>query len=261
MLEQAECSIHLLGELPGITPEDSDEPVVQLQYRLGLAHRPPGFTQISGRQHLKLSDERQKKFVESVRAFTAADWPKGLEILCGGLDDLLRGVQGVLDRVPPVARFSGTGPLYLLCNESDIKDADPNLDRLRDYLCLAGIWPEFPAFDDAEVDLAQVEKNLIAQSCATLIYYGRGGDGWAKLKRSQLLATVAELKAQDTHVRALYVSEPVNPPKRRQYIETKVREFNEARGFPPLLVLGEAGNFDGRYLQPLLERLGGGGGR
>ena len=97
-----------------------------------------------------------------------------------------------------------------------MKTADPNLDQLRDFLCRAGIWPEFPAFEDEDVDLAQIEKNQIAQSCATIIYYGRGGDGWAKLKRSQLLATLGELKAQNTHVRALYVSQPSNLPKSRQ---------------------------------------------
>jgi hypothetical protein len=261
LLDQAECSIHLLGELPGTTPEDSGEPITHLQYRVALAHRPGTFTQIVWAPGtLTLADERQKTLVDGLRAYNTGEWPQGLEILCGGFDDLLRGVQGVLDRVPAAPRFEGTGPVYLLCSESDLKNADANLDQLRDYLFRAGISPEFPAFDDDDVDLAQIERNQIAQSCATIIYYGRGGDGWAKLKRSQLLAILGELRAQNTHVRALYVSEPVNPPKSRQYIEAKVREFSEARGFPPLLVLGEAATFDGRYLQPLLERLGTGGG-
>jgi hypothetical protein len=261
LLDQAECSIHLLGELPGTTPEDSSDPIAHLQYQVALAHRPDRFTQLVwAPSTLALADARQKAFVESVRKYNSGEWPKGLEILCGGLDDLLRGVRGVLDRVPAAPRFEGTGPVYLLCNESDIKNADPNLDQLRDFLLRAGISPEFPAFDDEDVDLAQLEKTQIAQSCATIIYYGRGGDGWAKLKRNQLLATLGELRAQNTHVRALYVSEPPSAWKNRQYVEAKVREFGEARGFPPLLVLGEAGGFDGRYLQPLLDRLNNGGG-
>jgi hypothetical protein len=45
-LAQAACSVHLLGEKPGITVDDGDEPISHLQYRLALAHRPAGFTQV-----------------------------------------------------------------------------------------------------------------------------------------------------------------------------------------------------------------------
>jgi hypothetical protein len=262
LLAQAECSIHILGERPGIRPEDSSEPIVQLQYRLALTHRPENFTQVVwAPTTLQLTDARQKEFVESVRSFNAQDFPKGTEVLCGSLDDLLRGVQGVLDRARATTRLEGTGPLYVLCAKSDIENEqeDVNLSKLRDFLCGQGVLPEFPAFDDEDADLAEVEKNSIAQSCATLIYYGRGGDGWVKRKRQTLIQVLGELKAQGQHVRALYISEPANALKRAQYLGMKVREFEEARGYPPLLVLGTAQGFENEHLAPLLARLSGGG--
>jgi hypothetical protein len=257
-LEQAECSIHILGERAGITTEDSSEPIVQLQYRLALAHRPTQFTQIVwAPTTLQFADDRQRAFVEGVRSFDTKDWPKGTEVLCGSLDDLLRGVRGVLDRAETVTRIEGSGPLYLLCAKSDIDNEDENLTKLRDCLYQAGVLPEFPAFDDQDADLAEIEKNSIAQSCATIIYYGRGGDGWVKRKRQTLLQILGELQAQDKHVRALYISEPPNAPKQTQYLGLKAQTFPEAKGYPPLLVLGTASAFVAGHLAPLLTRLGG----
>jgi len=262
MLAQADCSVHILGETAGITPDDSEEPIVRLQYRLALAHRRPGFTQIAWTpDSLQLVHGGQKEFVEKVRSFSPEVWATGTEVLRGGRDDLLRGIAGILQRSPSAAHIDAAGPLYLLCSKADFDSADENLAKLRDNLCLAGILPEFPAFDDQDVDLANIEKNIIKQSCATVIYYGKGGDGWVKLKRQTLIQVLAELKAQkqtgdlDHYVRALYLSEPINPPKQTQYLGMKVREFPEARGYSPLLVLGTASAFQSDHLKPLLDRI------
>lgn len=259
LLGTADCAVHLLGENHGISVDDGDEPIAHLQYRLGLAHRPPGFTQVVWvPSALQLQQARQREFVEAIRAFKPEVWNEGTEVLCGGLDELLRAIQGVLSRKKAVTKVEGSGPLYLLCAKADLDNEDENLAKLRDCLCLAGVLPEFPAFEEQDVNLADLERNLIAQSCATLIYYGRGGDGWVKLKRQTLLRVLGDLKAQGQHVRALYLSEPSNTPKQTQYLGMRIREFNEARGYPPLLVLGTAGGFDPNHVKPLLDRLAGG---
>ena len=108
----------------------------------------------------------------------------------------------MLTREDPIARVEGAGPLYLLCTRADLED-DGNLFKLRDSLFRAGFLPELPAFDEQDVNLADLERMLITQSCATLIYYGRGGDGWVKLKRQTLLRVLGDIKAQGSHVRAL----------------------------------------------------------
>jgi hypothetical protein len=256
LLGRADYAVHLLGEKPGITVDDGDEPVSHVQYRLALAHRPPGFTQIVWvPSSLQPQAGKQQKLVESVRAFNPEVWNAGTEVLYGSLDELLRGIQGVLAREKAPAKVDGTGPLYLLCAKADLDNEDANLAKLRDALCLAGVLPEFPAFDEQDVNLADLERNLIAQSCATIIYYGRGGDGWVRLKRQLLLRVLGDLKAQGQHVRAIYLSEPSNTPKQAQYLGMKIREFNEAKGYPPLMVLGTAGGFEPTHLKPLLERL------
>jgi len=256
LLGRADCAVHLLGEKPGITVDDGDEPMAHVQFRLALAHRPQGFTQIVwAPSSLQLQPGKQQTLVESVRAFNPDVWNEGTEVLSGSLDELLRGIQGVLTRRKDVQKVDGTGPLYLLCSKADLDNEDANLAKLRDALCLAGVLPEFPAFDEQDVNLADLERNLIAQSCATIIYYGRGGDGWVRLKRQMLLRVLGDLKAQGQHLRAIYLSEPANTPKQAQYLGMKIREFNEARGFPPLMVLGTAGGFDSNDLKPLLERL------
>jgi TIR domain len=256
LLTQATCSVHLLGEKPGITVDDGDEPISHLQYRLALAHRPAGFTQVVwAPTSLQLQPGRQKEFVDSIRAFRPDVWNESTEVLSGTLDDLLRAVQGVLTRGDPIAKLQGAGPLYLLCTKADLDQDDGNLLKLRDSLFCAGVLPEFPAFDEQDVNLAELERTLIAQSCATLIYYGRGSDGWVKLKRQTLLRVLGDLKAQAQHVRALYVSTPANAQKQAQYLGLGTGAFTEAKGFPPLLVLGNTGSFEPDHLKALLERI------
>ncbi len=261
LLAQADCSVHLLGEKPGITVDDGDEPIAHLQYRLALAHRPPGFSQmVWAPSTLQLQPGRQQEFVESVRAFAPQVWNAATEVMSGTLDDLLRAVQGVLTREQQVAKVEGAGPLYVLCTKADLDHDDGTLMKLRDSLFRSGVLPEFPAFDEQDVNLAELERTLITQSCGTLIYYGRGGDGWVRLKRQTLLRVLGELKAQQQHVRALYLSAPQSPQKRLQY-GFGAGALPEARGFPPLLVMGNAESFDPDQLKPLLESIAHGGSR
>jgi hypothetical protein len=256
LLAEAACSVHLLGDKPGITVDDGDEPIAHLQYQLALAHRPPGFTQVVwAPASLQPQAGRQKTFVDGIRAFAPAVWNESTEVLSGTLDDLLRAVQGVLTREAPVAKVEGAGPLYLLCTKADLDQDDGNLVKLRDSLFRAGVLPEFPAFDEQDVNLAELERSLIAQSCGTIIYYGRGGDGWVKLKRQTLLRVLGELKAQGRYARAVYLSSPSNTQKQAQYLGLASGAFAEARGFPPLLVLGNAGAFEPDHLKPLLEQI------
>jgi hypothetical protein len=260
LLAQAACSVHLLGEKPGMSVDDGDEPISHLQYQLALAHRPAGFTQVVwASASLQPQPGRQKEFVDSIRAFKPEVWNESTEVLSGTLDDLLRAVQGVLTRENPIAKVEGAGPVYLLCTKADLDMDDGNLMKLRDSLFRAGILPEFPAFDEQDVNLAELERTLITQSCGTIIYYGRGGDGWVKLKRQTLLRVLGELKAQGQHVRALYLSSPSNAQKQTQYLGLGSGAFAEARGFPPLLVLGNTGSFDPDHLKPLLEQIQRGG--
>jgi hypothetical protein len=256
LLAHATCSVHLFGEKPGISVDDGDEPVAHLQYRVALAHRPAGFTQIVWvPASLQPPPGRHKTLVDNIRAFTPESWNASTEVLTGTFDDLLRAVHGVLTREEPVTKVKGAGPLYLLCAKADLDQNDENLLQLRNSLFRAGVAPEFPAFDEQDVDLAELERMVIAQSCGTLIYYGRGGDGWVKLKRQTLRRVLGELHAQGRHVRALYVSEPSNMQKQAQYLGLGSSALPEAKGFPPLLVLGTGGGFQPDYLQPLLERI------
>ena len=187
-------------------------------------------------------------------------WNESTEVLAGTLDDLLRAIQGVLTREPRGrARSRAAGPLYLLCTKADLEQDDGNLVKLRDSLFRAGVLPEFPAFDEQDVNLAELERTLIAQSCGTIIYYGRGGDGWVKLKRQT--APAGPRRAQGAGA-----TRPGNLPRaprptRRSRRSTRawVRAFTEARGFPPLLVLGNTGSFEPDQLKPLLERIVAGG--
>jgi len=261
LLAKADVSIHILGEKPGVSVEDAEEPVAHLEYRLALAHRPKGFTQIVWASDTLKLEGRQQQFVQAIKTFKPDLWNEGTEVLSGGVDDLLSGIKGVLGRAPEIRHIEISGPLYLLCSKGDLDAEDANLTKLCAYLCQSGILPEFPAFedqDDEDIDLAAVERNLIAQSCATLIYYGKGGDAWVKLKRQTLLRVLGELKSTGRYVRALYLSEPVSRSKKLQYLDLGIREFQEAQGFSPLLVLGEAGAFEPNHLKRLLDKLGGG---
>jgi hypothetical protein len=253
-LSEAEYAVHMFGETAGITLDDGEEPIAHLEYQLALAHRPPGFKRLVWISNgLKLSPGRHQALIEKIRAFSPEVWNEGTEVFRGGLDDFLQGVRGIVERTKPAKDIAG--PLYLLCTRADLESDDENLSKLRDHLCVTGILPEFPAFDDIDVDLAELEKTLISQSCATLIYYGKGGDGWVKLKRQKVLSVVSEMHRQGRYIRALYVSEPTSVTKKAQYLDLKNQEFVEVPGQPPLLILGAASRFEPNYLTPLLEQL------
>ena len=145
--------------------------------------------------------------------------------------------------------------MYLLCTKADLEHDEGTLKQLRDSLHRAGVLPELPAFDPEEgVDLAELERTLIAQSRGTLIYYGRGSDTWVKLKRLTVAKVLGELKAAAPYVRALYVSAPPTPPKQLQYLELGPA-IADGLGLTPILVLGNASGFDPDQLKPLIDRI------
>jgi hypothetical protein len=256
LLARAVCSVHLLGDNPGPSVDEGDPPISHLQYRLARAHRPERFTQVVwAPTTMKPAAGRQQELVESIRAYKDDVWDRATELLSGTLDELLRGLRGVLQRQPEVARLEGGGPLYLLCTKADLEQDDGALRQLRDSLHRAGVLPELPAFDPEEgVDLAELERTLIAQSRGTLIYYGRGTDTWVKLKRLTLTKVLGELKAQGEYVRALYLGGPATTPKQAQYVGLGPT-LADASGMAPILVLGNASGFEPEHLKPLLERI------
>ena len=147
------------------------------------------------------------------------------------------------------------GRFTLLCTKADLEQEEGSLRQLRDSLHRAGVLPELPAFDVEEgVDLAELERTLIAQSRGTLIYYGRGTDTWVKLKRLTVTKVLGELKAQGQYIRALYVGAPTTTPKQMQYLELGPA-IADGSGLAPILVLGNAGSFEPNQLKPLIERI------
>lgn len=256
LLARATCSVHLLGDNPGPSVDEGDPPISHLQYRLARAHRPDGFTQIVWTPPtITPAAGRHQELVDGIRGFKEDVWDRATDVLCGTLDELLRGVRGVLQRQPEVARLEGGGPLYLLCTKTDLEQDEGALKLLRDSLHRAGVLPELPAFDPEEgVDLAELERTLIAQSRGTLIYYGRGTDTWVKLKRLTITKVLGELKAQGQYIRALYLGAPATTPKQVQYLELGP-VIADGTGLTPILVLGNAGGFEPDHLKPLIERI------
>ena len=173
----------------------------------------------------------------SSRAFGRSmqpSWPKGTEVLSGNLDDLLRGIQGVLDRSQPATRRRRRGPSLPAVLEVRYRQRRRQPRQASRYPVPRRRAPRVPGVRGPGCQSRRPRTNSIAQSCATIIYYGRGGDGWVKRKRQTLLLRVLgeHRNRRDSTSGRSTLSEPANTPKQAQYLGMKVREFERGQGLP-----------------------------
>jgi hypothetical protein len=261
LLAKADISVHLFGRSYGVNPQDETRSYGELLYKLALANQErSGFHQlvwIPG--DLQISQERQQVFLKTVRG--------GIDHSVSGRADLYETSfesfkEGLLDLIsrklepPPIHTPGKAKAVYLMCDQPDL--LQPQLEKIKAYLRGRGHPVDLPPFQGEPEELRQMEEELIDDTDAALIYYGSAKDLWVLRKRKNVLKMLSKKPTGRDYARALYLGMPRDDIKVANYLNDSDHVYDEGRGFKPLLVLGDCGEFQPDKLDAFVKLIEGG---
>jgi TIR domain/Domain of unknown function (DUF4062) len=257
LLAKSDISVHLFGLSYGVIPEQETRSFGELQYELAIAQRQrPGFHQLIWiPEDLRNPEERQQAFLNQLRESGDQTAAHRADLFQTSFESFKEGLLDVLSRkpeAPPPVPGLKSKAVYLLCNQSDLR-RDP-LDKIKAFLRSRGHPVELPPFDGTPEELRELEDELIGDTDAALIYYGTAKDAWVIAKRKNLRKVLGTRASGRNYARALYLCTP-RDDKKADYLSVPDHLFlePEPQGFPPLLVLGDCGDFEPGKLDAFLN--------
>ncbi len=257
LLAKCDVSIHLFGRAYGVIPEEETRSFGELHYELALNQRQrPGFHQLLWvPEDLQNPEARQRDFLKKIREGKEQKGAGPADLYETCFESFKEGLLDVLSRkpeaTPPPAGLRSKA-VYLLCNQQDLKRE--SLDKIKAYLRSRGHPVELPPFDGDPEELRQLEVGLIEDTDAALIYYGTAKDAWVTAKRKNLRKVLGTRASGQNYARALYLCTPKDD-KKSDYLSVPDHLFlePEPHGLPPLLVLGDCGEFDPAKLDTFIR--------
>jgi hypothetical protein len=210
---RSSLSIHLLGGWYGIVPEGETRSLVEIQSELAEA-RGEGLRRIVWMPSaLDPRDERQRELVNHFRL--GLNGSRSVEVLQTSLEELKKHVEERLADRPKAAEADacadGGGPasVYLICDREDLPEVTP----LEEYLFGRGFNVFLPATEGDESSVREDHKANLVECDAALVYYGRGGDVWLRMKQRELQKAAGYGRARPMLAKAIYIAGPPTPAK------------------------------------------------
>jgi hypothetical protein len=246
LLAQADVSVHLVGRKYGVIPEEETSSFGELLYDLAFAQRKrTGFHQLVWiPEDLQNPEDAQQAFLAKVRgAFDQAACEKG-DVFETSFESFKEGLLDVVSRksepapIPPSVKARA---IYLLCDQPDLRQ--DQLEKIKGYLLGRGHPVELPPFQGKPSELRAMEEELIGDTDAALIYYGTAKDLWVLQKRKNVLKVLSSKEKRRDYARGLYLARPKDDIKAVNYLTVPGSVYPEGEGFPPLLLLGDCGEF------------------
>jgi hypothetical protein len=242
-LERSQLSVHLIGELYGIIPENElNRSVVRLQQELAIERgdnaqfsrliwMPPG---------LHPKDERQQRFVHELQnSFSSQN---GSELLQVELEELKTIIQSKLTQKPKVVTVDPIEEratrIYLICDQRDVEAVMP----IYGYLCSQGYEAILPLSEGTDAEFVEDHKDNLLICDALLIFQGQASEGWLRMKLRELLKLRGSGRTTPLLGKAVYLSGPKSPLKEN----FQTREADMIKNF---------GEFNPDLLAPFLEQL------
>jgi hypothetical protein len=255
LLASSSLAIHLFGGTYGVIPEGQEHSVPHIEYTLvsqraipqlvWIAPEPSGGPPVDAKLKALLDQvEQTEPAARMVLEVCKTEFENFKEVV---LDALAKDCD-------PVPTITECKSVYLLCHDADIDSTD--LRALKKHLLDAGYPVNLPAFEAPQDELRKIEEKSFLENDATLIYYGNASDSWVEQKRKFLLSALASAQQGAQNRRALCL----RPPSTK-FKELKFGDFAggkllpEAKGFSPLLVVGDFEALSAEKLKPLLEWL------
>jgi Domain of unknown function (DUF4062)/TIR domain len=241
-LEQAQLSVHLMGERYGTIPEGAELSMTALQYRLAFAYKqnqskfesliwlPVG---------LQSDDSRQNDLISIMQNET--------ECLQTSLEELKTIIQDKLKPKPNNLDFNLSNSLLYVYLIHDQKDSE-DIALLYNYLMeLPQFEVMLPDFSLDDVEFRQTHQENLKNCNAAILYYGKSNLAWLQRKLSDLTKAIGYGREKPILAQAVYVAEPKTPQK--ELFKTKqaevIQDFDE---FSPELLTS--------FLQQIEQRKG-----
>ena len=241
-LSRSHLAVHMIGEHYGIIPEGESRSVIELQNELA-ATRKEGLRRIIWMPvGLQPQDESQQRFVRELRLGLSSQ--NEADLLETKLEDLKTVIQEKLNsqiKPEPTAAATGNGEaanVYLICDKQDMDSVRP----IEDYLFDKGLDVTLPAVEGDETQIIQDHKDNLLMCDAVMIYYGRAGDLWLRMKQRELQKIAGYGRREPLTAKAIYISGPPTDSKER------VRDHDA-------LVIKSYDAFSPERLQPFVERV------
>lgn len=241
-LGRSQLSVHLIGEHYGIIPEGESRSVIELQNELAAVEGGRLQRVIWMPVGLQPQSEPQQRFVNQLRFGLSSQ--QGTDLLETKLEDLKTVIQEKLirgDKSQAASAISSNGDaasVYLICDKQDIDSVKP----IEDYLFDKGLDVTLPAIEGDETQLIQDHKDNLMMCDAVMIYYGRAGELWLRMKQRELQKVAGYGRTEPLAAKAIYITGPPSDSKER------VRDHDA-------LVIRNYEAFSPERLQPFLERV------
>jgi hypothetical protein len=241
-LSRSQLSVHLIGERYGIIPEGASRSVIELQNDLAATEGGDRRRIIWMPVGLQPQDESQQRFVNQLRLGLSNH--QGTDLLETKLEDLKTVIQEKLARQnkpEPAAPASSDGDpasVYLICDRQDMDAVRP----IEDYLFNEGLEVTLPVTEGDETQMIQDHKDNLMMCDAVMIYYGRAGEIWLRMKQRELQKIAGYGRTAPLAAKAIYITGPPTDSKER------IREHDA-------LVIKNYEAFSPERLQPFLERV------
>ena len=189
-LEQSGMSIHLIGADTGLIPNGTDRSAQELQNVLAMERGVyakerredfPRFIWITN--HLTQANERQKKFIESLRVDVESS--EGVEIVQSQLEDFKAIIREELSDIFNKQGLDETGgeSVYIMYDHADAELVKP----LSELVIQAGLKVLQPDFSRDLLSLRQQHIDHLRALDAAIIFQGTMTDQWVRMKALDLL--------------------------------------------------------------------------
>lgn len=225
-LERCSLSIHLIGSVYGLIPEEAEQSVVQLQNEIAARHAQ---TCSSGNDEFARFiwlprdrgdvEERQAQFIQ--RLIEDPESQFGADLIEDSLEEFK---EILLEELAPKPEPKQEEPaaisapedrtasrIYLICEPADEEAIEP----LEDFLFDQGFEVTTPHFEGDESEISNLHRQNLVHCDAALIYYGAGSKAWVDTKLMDLAQARGYGRERPILAKVVYIAPPLDRRKQR----------------------------------------------
>ena len=237
-MQQAQLSIHLVGNSYGIVPEGTEKSIVEIQNEIGAsnsaANNLPRLIWIP--ENVEPTDDRQKRFMQELTT-GKKEVISGADMVMGSIEDFKSVVHDKLksmeDESKPEAKEQDIAEemtskmVYLICDMEDLEIIRP----LEDFLFENGIEVVLPIFEGDETQIREDHIENLKNCKGVIIFYGNGSEIWLRTKMRDFMKINGYGRATPISFKGVYIAPPASPMKQRfRTLEAEV--INGIEGVP-----------------------------
>ena len=206
-------SVHLLGELYGVTLEGEDRSTIDVQIEEAGRLAATGALRrvLWLPEKLEPKEKRQEDFLDSLRLNAANE--ANTELLETSIENLKTYLLRKLTETPtpsgPERRVGTPLLVYLIHDQRDVEAIEP----LRDALMTRGYEVKPSYFEGDETELREYHQENLVQCDGVIIYYGAASELWVQRKLSDLRKAFGLGRERPYQAKAVFVGLPSKPEK------------------------------------------------